>query len=101
MEETNDCIFKDILTVCSTDKVYEENELTESRREKIDICSKLRKDNFTEQVSDTNKKYHKQCYIYYTSTQKIKRHLAKTSESASKQPAVKRKRYIYLYILYL
>ena len=44
------------------------------------------------QLTETNKKYHKQCYIYYTSKQKIKRHLDKTSQSSLVEPKVKRTR---------
>ena len=92
MEETNDCLFKEVLSasVCSSNKLYDENELSETRREKIKQCSKERKDNFGEQLIETKNKYHKQCYLYYTSKQKIKRHLDKTSQSSLLEPKVKR-----------
>ena len=92
MEEGNICLFREIVDICSIDKVYAEKELTETRRQTIIESSQRRKDSFASQLTDTHKKYHTQCYLHYTSKQKIKRHLEKDSCASSVQPPTKKKR---------
>ena len=91
MEEGGVCLFRDVVDICSIDKVLESNELTENRRQKIIESSHQRKDSFTEQLNESHKKYHIQCYLY-TSKRKIKRHLEKELEPTTKQPPAKKKR---------
>ena len=90
MEEGNSCLFRDVVDICSIEKVYESNELTETRRQKIIESSHQRMDAFASQLNE-NKKYHTQCYLYYTSKQKIKRHVEKESSTTPKQPPAKKK----------
>ena len=92
MEEGGVCLFRDVVDICSIDKVLESNELTENRRQKIIESSHQRKDSFAEQLNESLKKYHTQCYLYYTSKQKIKRYLEKEVEPTTKQPTAKKKR---------
>ena len=92
MEEGNSCLFRDVVDICSIEKVYESNELTEIRRQKVIECSHQRMDSFASQLNESHKKYHTQCYLYYTSKQKIKRHVEKESSVLPKQPPAKKKR---------
>ena len=51
MEEGSVCLFRDVVDICSIDKVLESNELTETRRQKIIESSHQRKDSFVEKLN--------------------------------------------------
>ena len=71
---SNGCIFRDVLESCSVDKCYAMNELTKT----VIQSSIKRKVNFHQIIENFSTfKYHDLCYTYYTSKEKINRHLKK------------------------
>ena len=82
--EPNKCIFRNVLETCKIEKNVSEKPLTIERKETILKSSEEREDNCFKVLDDLEEHYHKDCYIVYTSKQKIererKRRLAKQEE---------------------
>ena len=73
---TNECVFREYLDVCTIEKDYATNELTDVRIAKVIDCSIRRQDILSSKLDDFGiLKYHTQCYQAYTSNDKINRHL--------------------------
>ena len=96
----NECIFRDYLPVCTIEKDYAEEELTDTRREKVIQSSIRRQDILSSKLGDFGTlKYHTQCYQAYTSNEKINRYLKRKAElgapttSSSVRPS-KTKRFV-------
>ena len=93
------CIFKEILPSCSQAKKFEKNALSQMRKEKVIACSHERKDNFHIQIEQTfsDMKFHTDCYINYTSKDKIARLLKKMKpcEKDSTPPTKRLRRLFY------
>jgi len=89
MEFSNVCLFRHHLSNCSYSKELVESELSDKCREKVILASIQRKDTLSAEISSFDSfKYHKQCYLDYTSTDKIKRHLKRkgvSTEQSSQQ----------------
>ena len=81
MDETNVCLFSNILDTCTIDKKFATQPLTETRVAKIQSSSKERGDNFELDSLDDNRLYHSDCYTYYISKQKIQRYLDNKKKS--------------------
>ena len=75
-EQSNTCVFRDILNTCNINKELAGKELTVKQKNKISECSKERKDNYRLNEVETLH-FHTNCYADYTSTVKIKHHLEK------------------------
>ena len=93
------CIFEEILPSCSQAKKFEKNILSQMRKEKVISCSHERKDNFHTQIEQTfsDMKIHTDCYINYTSKDKIARLLKKMKpcEKDSTPPTKRLRRLFY------
>lgn len=101
---TNECVFREYLDVCTIEKDYAANELTDVRKAKVVECSILRQDILSSKLDDFGTlKYHTQCYLAYISNDKIKRHLKRktgldpASTSMSQVPA-KTRRFVALFL---
>lgn len=89
--DTNECIFQDVVESCAVDKCYAKNELTKNRKETVISSSIKRKDDFHQRIENfSSYKYHNLCYTYYTSKEKIDRHLKRINEQPVVGPSAKR-----------
>ena len=88
-----ECFFKDILKSCHSEKILENNFLSDVRILKIVSCSKERRDILFSSFENTDSglKYHGDCYREYTSKDKISRWLnkIKKQKTADNPPGVK------------
>ena len=71
--DLNKCIFRNVLETCKIEKNVSEKPLTIERKETILKSSEEREDNCFKVLDDLEEHYHKDCYIVYTSKQKIER----------------------------
>ena len=80
---SNECIFRGVLESCSVDKCYAVNELTKSRNDTVILSSIKPKDDLHQIIEKFSAfKYHDFCYPYYTSKDKINRHLKRINEQS-------------------
>ena len=87
----NECIFRDVLESCSVDKCYAVNELTKTRKDTVISSNIKQKDDFHKIIENFSTfKYHDLCYTYYTSKEKINRHLKRINEQSVDGPSAKR-----------
>ena len=76
---------------CSVDKCFAAKELTKAGKDTLISSSLTQKDNFHQIIENFgNFKYHDFCYTYYTSRDKINRHLKRVNEQSVDGPSAKR-----------
>ena len=76
---------------CSVDKCFAANELTKGGKDTLITSSLKQKDNFHQTIGNFgNFKYHDFCYTYYTSKDRINRHLKRVNEQSVDGPSAKR-----------
>ena len=86
----NECTFRDVLESCSVDKCYAVNEQTKTRKDTVISSSIKQKDDFHQIIENFSTfKYYDLCYTYYTSKDKINRHLKTINEKSVDGPSAK------------
>ena len=88
---TNRCIFKEYLDSCEFENQYADKELTAIRKQTIITKSIHRADSLRVDINKFERLvYHTNCYLNYTSNQKIARHLKRKNSTESTDTTPKR-----------
>ena len=81
---TNRCLFSGYLDSCNIENQYADKELTAHRKQTVVIKSIDRKDSLRVDINKFERLvYHNNCYLDYTSNEKIERHLKRKNCSES------------------
>lgn len=81
---TNRCLFSGYLDSCNIENQYADKELTARRKQTVVIKSIDRKDSLRVDINKFKRLvYHNNCYLDYTSNEKIERHLKRKNCSES------------------
>ena len=81
---TNRCLFSGYLDSCNIENQYADKELTARRKQTVVIKSIDRKDSLRVDINKFERLvYHNNCYLDYTSNEKIERHLKRKNCSES------------------
>ena len=88
-DSANRCFFSDYLESCHIDNQFADKELTALRKQTVIVKSIDRGDSLQVDINKLERLvYHTNCYLNYTSNEKIERHLKRknSSESAKTTP---------------